>query len=140
MTQGSWLLAHCLNVVSLHNKNMVAWKNIDNNEIIQTVKPGGKKGISISVSIYEKLRKFILEKTESIVDEITLVELIEMAEKEIKGVNSVSFILMHVKLDLECRGYLRSVTSQNNPGQMQKCVRITSKGMQLIHQLANVSQ
>ncbi len=109
---------------------MVAWRDNVEKEIIQTIQPGGKKGIRMPAKKYDELKKFIFSEV-SDSREVTLVDLLERVKHALATDDHIHFFLLYVKVDLEARGYLKAVNSEDNPGQLQKCIRITSKGLRV---------
>jgi hypothetical protein len=98
---------------------------------VQTLKPGGAKGVRIDASMYLEVARAILQHL-SRNEEVTIVDLLSAIEdggpdSSQRNGNFV-YIALHVKLDLESRGYLKVGVSKANPGQVQKCIRMTKEG------------
>jgi hypothetical protein len=110
-------------------------KNSVDTEQIQTIKPDGAKGVRIHIHTYLEVARSIFQHL-CRNDEVTIVDLLSGLENDFqdlsKGNGSFIYIALHVKLDLERRGYLKLVRSELNPRQVQKCIRITEKGWQYI--------
>jgi DNA-binding PadR family transcriptional regulator len=107
-------------------------------EQIHTIKPGGGKGMRLRASAYLKLARAILRYLSSN-EEITILDLLAKVEAENKktGKDNGSFVYaaLHVKLDLEGRGYLKLERSRSNPGQIQRCIRITRRGRKYLESI-----
>jgi uncharacterized membrane protein YukC len=88
-------------------------KSVEETEdIIGTVKPGGKRGIQMIKRQYNILRAFIMnESTQN--SELTLTDLLEKARRElVNDIDSdVAWFVLQVKLDLEARGLIELVAS-----------------------------
>jgi len=83
-------------------------------EKILTLHPQGKRGVNISSSKYETMKKTILEilgKTE-----LTHAQLTTVVEKRLKGKfdGSIPWYMEGTKLDLEARGVLHRVPGEKH--------------------------
>jgi hypothetical protein len=111
--------------------NMVAQRSSIGIEQVQTIKPGGAKGVKIDTNTYLAVSRSIFEHL-SRNDEVTIVDLLSRIEDDFQDLNKENgnfiYIALHVKLDLEGRGYLKLSGSKANPGQVQKCIRMTKRG------------
>lgn len=75
-------------------------------ETIQMWKAKNQKGGVVSKRYYDQLSTFILNTLKN-TDGITLVELIEKAEKEIReDFGNISYLFLNVKIDLEVMGMI----------------------------------
>lgn len=76
----------------------------------QTLHPGGKKGVNLSLDKYIQIKKFIID-TLSANSEITFEDLAEHAVLILKDKfdGSVLWYITTVKLDLEARGIIERV-------------------------------
>src|SRR5688572_17404641 len=77
-------------------------------EKIELKRPGGKSGIVILRKHYEPICMFILKVLE-VNGEITLIELLEAAKKNIstKPSGEILWVIINVKHDLEVRGLIK---------------------------------
>lgn len=110
---------------------MAVLRSIIDREHIQTIKPGRAKGVKIRANTYYEVVRSIFQHL-SRNDEVTIVDLLSRIESDLQGLSKENadfiYIVLHVKLDLEGRGYLRLEVSKENPGQLQKCIRMTKRG------------
>ena len=85
-------------------------------ETILTLHPQGKRGVYISTSKYETIKKTILEILGKA--ELTHAELTAAVEKKLKGKfdGSIPWYMEGTKLDLEARG-----VTQRMPGESTRC-------------------
>jgi hypothetical protein len=92
-----------LAVIKLQKNNMEKDK-------FQTLHPGGKKGVNLSLDKYIQIKKFIID-TLSANSEITFEDLAEHAVLILKDKfdGSVLWYITTVKLDLEARGIIERV-------------------------------
>jgi len=90
-----------------------------------TSHPAKKQGISIPKDIYKKLSDFIVHELLNH-DEHTVITLLDEAEQTFSDIPNLFWYLMHVRLDLEAKGYLRLTEHKdlNN-----RFLRITHRGM-----------
>lgn len=116
--------------------------NTDTAEIkqIQTIKPGGGRGIKIHPQLYTTVARAIFQHVR-LNDEVTIVDLLSRIESELHDLHkenrNFTYVALHVKLDLECRGYLKPEASKSNPEQVQKCIGITKRGWTYFNQLGH---
>jgi hypothetical protein len=111
-------------------------------EQVQTIKPGGAKGVRIHTRVYRDVAHFIFQHL-SRNHEVTIIDLLSRIENHFQGRSKENgdfmFIALHVKLDLEGRGYLKLINSKTNPNQIQKCICITKRGLRyfksVLHEL-----
>jgi hypothetical protein len=86
-------------------------------EQVQTIKPGGAKGVKIDACIYRDVACSIFQHL-SRNDEVTIIDLLSRIENDFQGRSKESgdfiFIALHVKLDLESRAYLKLINSKTN--------------------------
>lgn len=80
-------------------------------DTIQTLRPDGKKGILLLKRHYDQLSYFILAAVYSH-EHLTLNELLERGQQQLSDTieNEITWYLLQVKLDLEARGLVKSVT------------------------------
>jgi hypothetical protein len=80
-------------------------------DTIQTLRPDGKKGIVLLKHYYEQISNFILSSVYA-QEQLTLHELLEKGEQKLADAidSEITWYLLQVKLDLEARGYIKSVT------------------------------
>jgi hypothetical protein len=83
--------------------------------MIQTLRPDGKHGIWMSEDEYYGMQVFVIETLEEH-DQLTLPELITIAEERLKGRlhDSIGYTVLHIKTDLLTRNVIRQ-TKQDNP-------------------------
>jgi hypothetical protein len=89
-------------------------------EKVELKRPGGKAGIVILRKHYDVLSIFILKVLE-VNQEITLIELLEAAKKNIstKPSGEILWVIINVKHDLEARGLIKI-------RYMTRCVQVIS--------------
>lgn len=80
-------------------------------ESVVTLRPDGRKGIVMMKSHYDVLSTFVLSTLES-EEEVSLNGLLDRAHKDLVDTldSDISWHVLQVKLDLEARGYIRTVT------------------------------
>ena len=85
------------------------------NEVIWTYRPDGKKGVQIARAQYNLLVSFILSTLDR-GEEMTLQQLLEKAQAEIsESIDAdVAWFTLQVKLDLEARDLVRVVSPAHN--------------------------
>lgn len=96
-----------------------------NNELIETRHPRKGKGVKIGKEAYTAVASFILRQIKE-GEDVTLGALIADAEKMLTLYADVAWLVYHVKLDLEARGFIRLI-----PSRMQRNVfvlRLTAIG------------
>lgn len=97
------------------------------NEILCTIRPGGRKGILISAQAYRELGYFILG-TISSNRYLQFSELLARAPKTIPGIDdyNIPWYILQLKLDLEARGLLQK---DHNPFRRQRpFIKLTKHG------------
>ncbi|MBL0743705.1 DUF6958 family protein [Chryseolinea lacunae] len=82
-----------------------------NNELIETRHPRKSKGVKIEKEAYTAVANFILRQIKD-GDDVTLGTLIALAEKMLSMYADVPWLVYHVKLDLEARGFIRLIPSR----------------------------
>ncbi len=92
---------------------------------VMTSHPAKKQGISIPKDIYKTLSEFIVNELKNH-DEHTAITLLDEAEQTFTDIPNLFWYLMHVRLDLEAKGYVRLTEHKdlNN-----RFLRITHRGM-----------
>lgn len=76
-------------------------------EVVETLRPDGKKGITLQRLVYEELSSFILTTLDT-EEEVTLNKLLDEGQLSLKapGVRDMAYLILQVKLDLEARGFI----------------------------------
>ncbi len=94
-------------------------------EQVITSHPAKKQGISIPKDVYTRLSEFIVNELLK-QDEHTSITLLEEAEQTFTDIPNLFWYLMHVRLDLEAKGYVRMTDHKdlNN-----RFLRMTTRGM-----------
>ncbi|SHG41960.1 hypothetical protein SAMN04488109_0178 [Chryseolinea serpens] len=82
-----------------------------NNELIETEHPRKSKGVKIEREAYAAAADLILRQIKHDED-ATLATLIAEAEKTMKAYPNVAWLVFHVKLDLEAKGFIRLMPSR----------------------------
>lgn len=98
-----------------------------NNELIETKHPHKSKGVKIEREAYAAVADLILHQVRQ-EEDTTLATLIAEAEKAITTYPNVAWLVFHVKLDLEAKGFIRLM-----PSRLKRNVfvlRLTSKARQ----------
>jgi hypothetical protein len=80
-------------------------------EMIETLRPDGKKGVAMTEAHYKMLSTYILSALDT-EEPFTLNRLLEkVLEDFTDSIDSdLSWYVLQVKLDLEARGYIRTIT------------------------------
>jgi hypothetical protein len=75
---------------------------------VQTVRPGGKKGIVLAKQIYDEFRQFIVQVLET-EEDVTTNKLIDLARETFtEGLDGdMGWYILQVKLDMEARGWIK---------------------------------
>jgi len=94
-------------------------------DVVVTSHPAKKQGISIPKELYTRLSDFIVSELLK-QDEHTSITLLEEAEQTFLDIPNLFWYLMHVRLDLEAKGYVRLTEHKdlNN-----RFLRMTTRGM-----------
>jgi len=95
-----------------------------NNELIETEHPHKSKGVRIEREAYAAAADLILQQIRY-EEDTTLATLIAEAEKTIKSYPNVAWLVFHVKLDLEAKGFIRLMPSRLKRNAF--VLRLTSK-------------
>ncbi|HEY5746325.1 MAG TPA: hypothetical protein VIU12_09635 [Chryseolinea sp.] len=95
-----------------------------NNELIETKHPHKSKGVKIEREAYAAAADLILRQIKHDED-ATLATLIAEAEKTMKTYPNVAWLVFHVKLDLEAKGFIRLMPSRLKRNAF--VLRLTSK-------------
>jgi len=101
--------------------------------MIETKHPGGKRGIAISPEMYEELANFIMHTLEK-KDNINLISLLNYAEEEFGKRVNLNWLIYHVKLDLEAKGLIKTVSNKDHENLIR--LRLTSIGIRKQRQFA----
>ena len=86
----------------------------ENHAMIETLRPDGKRGIWMHENDYYLLQTFVIETLEEH-SQLTLPDLIEVAEKQLKGKlkEPLAYTLLHIKTDLITRKVIRQIDPEN---------------------------
>jgi len=95
-----------------------------NNELIETKHPRKSNGVKIEREAYAAAADLILHQIRY-EDDATLATLIAEAEKTMKAYPNVAWLVFHVKLDLEAKGFIRLMPSRLKRNAF--VLRLTSK-------------
>jgi hypothetical protein len=108
---------------------MVMSKHSVDRKHVQTMKPGGTKGVKVQTQVYWEIARAIFQYL-SWNEEVTTVDLLSQIEDDVQVMSNESFVYfaLHIKLDLESRGYLKLAGSKTNPRQIQKYICMTKTG------------
>ena len=104
---------------------VIANSVVGKSDQVRTLRPDGKKGISISADLYEKISGVIFRQIKTS-EEVTLVNIIEEARNYVANEKNGELIILHVKLDMEAKGYLE--TTQSRVSRNRGLLRVTGKG------------
>lgn len=101
------------------------------NELIQTLLPDGRKGELLSKSEYEKWSRFILSVLNS-EEDFTLNGLLEKALQKKSGPadNKAGWYILQVKRDLEARGLIKVVATEQKHTFF---IKLTRQGLTKLH-------
>jgi hypothetical protein len=97
-----------------------------NSAMIETRHPAGGRGVKISIESYNSVVSFIMRQIDDHED-VTLTTLLGNAEEFLKNLGSDTWLVYHVKLDLEARGYIKLAPSISN--RHSKRLRLTTEGI-----------
>jgi hypothetical protein len=92
---------------------------------ILTAHPAKKHGIPISRELYDTLSRFIIE-TVSSDNNSTSMRLLVEADARFAELPNLYWYVIHVKLDLEARGFIQIASSSS---QKSKFLKVTMKGL-----------
>jgi hypothetical protein len=90
-------------------------------DFIETLRPDGKKGIKVPKHIYEQIVKLIITALRES-NEVTLTEILDLIKEHRINHPNLEFVSLHVKLDLEGKGFLKNIRSHVNPQRKHICI------------------
>jgi hypothetical protein len=97
-----------------------------NSDHIETRHPQGRKGVRIPTDLYNQIVDFIVRQIDRD-DDVTLASLIDDAERHLNAYPAVTWMVYHVKLDLEAKGFIKLVPSISNRNSRR--LRLTADGI-----------
>ena len=103
---------------------------VSNDKTILTAHPSKKHGIIIDHELYNMLSEFILRNLQH-GDFVTSLDLLVGAESNFRSVQNLHWYLMHVKLDLEARGFIQMA---EHAALRTKFLKITASGIKELAQ------
>lgn len=104
---------------------------VERDNVLQTIRPDGKKGIRLSASLYEQVSAIIVDHVKKS-PAVMLANIIDHAKVVLNSEPDIELLTLHVKLDLESKGYIETIRSRS--ARKRGLLRITGKGWRYFRQ------